>query len=179
MKTKNQMLPSSAPACFNCYCSVSSPKLTCFIWTFCDSFLSTRTISCLFGNFCQSFKSLKSLSAACLLSSRLVIDWFSPDSSERICLCYNSMFIGHFVFCAIVAWEWHMLGSCHHLLPILEFLPRPVGKVGGWRAKQHLLFMFNLPPEASDTWSRNAHNFRTVAFIQYFASYFHQHTGLH
>ena len=34
------------------------------------------------------------------------------------------MSIGHFVFCVIVAWEWHMFGSCHHLLLIPNFLPR-------------------------------------------------------
>ena len=34
------------------------------------------------------------------------------------------MFIGHFIFCVIVAWEWHMFGSCHHLLLIPNFLPR-------------------------------------------------------
>ena len=34
------------------------------------------------------------------------------------------MSIGHLVFCVIVAWEWHMFGSCHHLLLIPNFLPR-------------------------------------------------------
>ena len=36
----------------------------------------------------------------------------------------RSLVIGHLSFCAIVAWEWHMLGSCRHLLLIPNFLPR-------------------------------------------------------
>ena len=38
---------------------------------------------------------------------------------------WQAMFIGHFIFCVIVAWVWHMFKSWHHLLLILLWLPRP------------------------------------------------------
>ena len=64
--------------------------------------------------------------------ARLVVmqDW---DVSVRL-----FMFIGHFIFCVIVAWEWHMLGSCHHLLLILNFLPRPACSGRLARSSQHI-----------------------------------------